>query len=320
MRDYVDDFVSICTRRQAQHLWDSFIQMLHKLGLKPSQTPGHICPPSTRFVGLGIQFDLEANTISIPIQKVDDITALLQLWRFRLSASLRDLQVLLGKLLHVCRVVRSGRLQLSRMLETLRRCAQKGAPVSLDNNFFLDLRWWEQNLSSWNGVSILEFTDFENMVALDASTDGGLTGGPGLGGVNFMAGQYFKCEVPVEWRDWHISDLELVCHLVAIRLWGYQWSGLRVWGLTDSEPCELLLRHGRSRINRRLQMAREIASLEHRLQFVWVSGPIRSKENVLPDCLSRWRDPERRQTFWQTCRDLGLHLTECFVSPDMLFF
>ena len=135
-----------------------------------------------------------------------------------------------------------------------------------------------------------------------------------------MTNQYFKCEVPVEWKDWHISDLELVCHLIAIRLWGDQWSGLRVWGLTDSEPCELLLRHGRSRINRRLQMARAISSLEHRLQFLWVSGPIRSKENVLPDCLSRWRDPERRQTFWQTCMDLGLHLTECFVSPDMFSF
>ena len=246
--------------------------------------------------------------------------ALLQLWRYRITASLHDLQVLLGKLLHVCRVVRSGRLQLSRMLDTLRRCMSRGSPVSLDNNFILDLRWWEDNLTSWNGVSFLQFKDFQNSVALDASTDGGLSGGPGLGGFNFMCQEFFKCDAPEEWRDWHISDLELVCHIIAIRLWAENWSGLQVWGLTDSEPCELLLRHGRSRVNRRLQMARTIASLEHRMQFVWVSGPIRSKDNVLPDCLSRWNSPERRDTFWRTCADLGIHPTERRVSLDMLLF
>ena len=276
LRDYVDDFIGICTKKQSEHLWDSFHNLLQRLGLKPSETPGHLCPPSAQFVGLGIQFDLQANTISIPCEKLADVIALLQLWRFKLAANSHDLQALLGKLLHVCRVVRSGRLQLSRMLDTLRRCLlNNGSAISLDNNFFLDLRWWEDNLTAWNGVSLLLFKDHQNMVALDASTDGSFDGGPGLGGFNFMSQEFFKCGVPEEWRNWHISDLELVCHIIAIRLWGIDWSGLQVWGLTDSEPCELLLRHGRSRVNRRLQMARTIASLEHRLQFIWVSGPIR---------------------------------------------
>ena len=320
MVDYVDDFISICPQRHAQHLWQSFSDLLRKLGLKPSLTPGHLVPPSTKFVGLGILFDLEENTISVPPEKLEATKDLIQLWLRKLEASKQELQSLLGKLLHVCRVVRSGRLLLSRMLETYRRCTQAGHPVRLDNNFVLDLLWWHENLSQWNGVSFLEFQDFQNKVALDASTDGALGGGPGLGGFNFMCNEWFKCEVPAEFSNWHIADLELLAHLVAIRLWGSSWAGLKIYGLTDSEPCELLLRHGRSRVNLRLAIARTISSLEHRLNFQWVSSGIRSSNNVLPDCASRWRDPERRDTFFQTCRELDICPLERYIPSEYFLF
>jgi hypothetical protein len=126
--------------------------------------------------------------------------------------------------------------------------------------------------------------------------------------------------VPAFMSKWFICDLELFAHIIAIWLWGPEWSRMRVWGLTDSEPSELLLRHGRSRVDLRIQLARVIASLEHRLSFCWVSGPIRSADNVLPDCLSRWGDPEHRDTFWWTWALLGVPPVECVVTPDMFFF
>jgi hypothetical protein len=320
MRPYVDDFICVCPLRFANHLWNAFLQMLERLGLMPSETAGHVCPPATTFVGLGILFNLENNTISIPPEKLKDVLNLLRLWKFKLEANLHDLQVLLGKLLHVCRVVRSGRLQLSRMLDTLRRAARLNAVVPLDTNFGLDLQWWSDNLVEWNGVSFLSFGDFGNMVTLDASTDGAVGGGPGLGGVCWFLNQWFKTPVPDECQDWIIADLELLAHVVAFRLWGSAWCGLKIHGLTDSEPCELLLRHGRSRINHRLAMARFVAAMEHRLQFQWVSGGIRSADNVLADCASRWRDPERRETFWTTCARLNICPTERVVSCDMFSF
>jgi hypothetical protein len=320
MRPYVDDFIGVCLARLADHLWTAFLALLDRLGLKPSETPGHVCPPSTRFIALGIQFDLCKNTIAIPADKLSDIVGLLRLWRWKLEASLRDLQSLLGKLLHVCRVVRSGRLQLSRMLDTMRRAERLQSVVPLDTNFGLDLLWWSENLETWNGVSFLEFRDFHHMVTLDASTNGAVGGGPGLGGVCWFLGLWFKCGVPLECSDWFIADLELLAHIVAFRLWGAAWYGLKIHGLTDSEPCELLLRHGRSRVNKRLQMARAIASMEHRLQFQWVSGAIRSADNVLADCASRWGDPERRETFWRTCQGANICLQEMAVSCDMFSF
>jgi hypothetical protein len=206
------------------------------------------------------------------------------------------------------------------MLDTLHRCIASNSVVTLDKNFRCDLDWWSSNLQHWNRVSFLDFAQHHNKVALDASTDGALDGGPGIGGFNFITNEWFKSTVPIHMQDWHISDLELIAHIIAIRLWGHHWRGFQIWGLTDSKPAQFLLHYGRSRVNRCLQMARTIASLEHQLGFMWVSGPIRSKENILPDCASRWHDPERRTTFWKTCEDLHIVPIERSVSPLMFVY
>jgi hypothetical protein len=67
-------------------------------------------------------------------------------------------------------------------------------------------------------------------------------------------------------------------------------------------------------------MARAVSAMEHTGQFLWISAPIRLKDNVLADCASRWRDPERRRTFWHTCRELHLAPSELPVLPHMFLF
>jgi hypothetical protein len=67
-------------------------------------------------------------------------------------------------------------------------------------------------------------------------------------------------------------------------------------------------------------MARFVSSSEHQFDFMWISGPVRSKDNVLADCASRWRDPERHETFWQTCKDLGIVPSEIQVDLNMFSF
>ena len=116
---------------------------------------------------------------------------------------------------------------------------------------------------------------------------------------------------------WPICDLELAAHLICCFLWGHEWSGLEIWGLTDSEQTEYFLRNGRSRINRRLHMGRTLTALHLAGNYLWVPDGVRSAQNVLPDCASRWRDPERRQTFWQECADLNVVPHERTVTMDM---
>ena len=277
---YVDDLGGIALEKNADYLWNTLLDTINSLGLSPSATPGHLCPPSSSFVFLGVLFDLDKNTISIPPEKLQKISLLVLSWMDKTEASLKELQQLLGSLLNVSRVIRSGRLFVARMLDSLRR-AYHIRVVPLDASFRSDLLWWAQALESWNGVSYLEFHQFSNCIALDASTDGWWSGSPGVGGFNFVSNQFFKTGVPTECQGWHIADLELLGHLICIHLWGSSFRGYQIYGLTDSEPCEWFLRNGRSRIDVRLRMGRTICFLEHEWGFQWIPGGIRSAENVL---------------------------------------
>ena len=315
---YVDDLGGVSLEKDADYLWSALLDSINGLGLAPSATPGHLSPPSTSFVFLGVLFDLEKNTIAIPTEKLQKISLLLASWLGKSEATLKELQQLLGSLLNVSRVIRSGRLFVSRMLDTLQR-AYHIRSVPLDSGFRLDLLWWAQALESWNGVSFLDFDQFKNCVALDASTDGWWASEPGIGGFNFVSNQFFKTGVPAICRDWHIADLELLGHLLCAHLWGSSFHGKQIYGLTDSEPCEWFLRNGRSRIDIRLRMGRTLCFMEHKLGFLWVPYGVRSAQNVLPDCLSRWASPERRQTFQAYLKQLNITDATEIRVPEFAF-
>ena len=315
---YVDDFIAFAPESRAEFLWAALQEVVTQLGLAPSSTPGHLSPPNTVFTGLGVQFDLVNNTIALPPTKLASIIALVDKWSGKTEASLNELQQLLGSLHHCSKVVRSGRLFVSRMLDTLRRAMCVGN-VPLDSAFRLDLEWWAEALRNWNGVSFLEFSDYGNRIALDASTGGFSEGRPGIGGFNFKTNEYFKLEVPPALRSWHICDLELVAHLVCCHLWGATFRGCKIYGLTDSEPAEWFIRNGCSRIDRRLRIGRTLNHMEHRLGFLWYPAGIRSAQNVLPDCLSRWASAERRATFAAYLKQFNIvNPIERDVFPFML--
>ena len=233
IKPYVDDFLEMFPRSLAIYLWNLLLDLVQELGLPLSSTPGHVVPPSQQFLGLGWAFDLATNTVAVPEDKLVELQEILGSWEHRCNASLKDLQRLLGKLHFVSQVVRPGRLHVSRMLDTLRRAEHTGKPTSLDVEFKLDIAWWTENLRHWSGTSTLRFADHQNKVATDASTDGALYGGPGLGGYNFITNEWFKCGVPPEMQDWTICDLELAAITICVLLWGHQWAGQKIWGLSS---------------------------------------------------------------------------------------
>ena len=116
--------------------------------------------------------------------------------------------------------------------------------------------------------------------------------------------------------DWDIGDLELVNHLVVARVWGPTWDGVEVTGYTDNQSAMHLLRHGRSRSELRLDIAREFASLQQHFHFLWRSEYVNTKDNVLSDCLSRWGSDSARETFAQ--QTAGTRISEIFIPDSFL--
>ena len=73
--------------------------------------------PSTCLKFLGIEIDTQWRCLRLPQDKLADLKQLVSNWIEKKSCSLGDLQSLVGKLQHACKVVRPGRTFLRRMFE-----------------------------------------------------------------------------------------------------------------------------------------------------------------------------------------------------------
>ena len=174
----------------------------------------------------------------------------------------------------------------------------------LDSDFMSDIRWWQSAVVSRNGVCFL-VPDATIHISLDASTDGWFQGKPGLGAYNHANHEYFAVTPPDEFSELTIADLELLAHVVSVRLWGPGWKGSEVAIHTDNMATFFLLTNGRSRDDRRLRMSRCIATSEIQCQYRIVPKWIPTTENTLADALSRIADPSQRKRFQDHCDRLG---------------
>ena len=206
---------------------------------------------------------------------------------------------------------------VSRMLSDL-RAAYKVFPkqVTLSDEFRKDLQWWKFQLGFWNGKSILDYSERKGIITLDASKFGDYENKPGVGAYNFDTHEYYHRPVPAHMVGWDIGTLELVNHLVVARVWGPTWAGVEVTGYTDNQAAMHLFRHGRSRSELRLDIARDFANIQQKFNFLWISDFVSTKDNVLSDCLSRWGSARARDQFRQLTADFNT--AEIFI-PDSFF-
>ena len=311
---YIDDFLAFVPESLAQLQFDAAIHLAHSLGLRLSQTPGHVSPPNAVCECLGILYNTDCNTMELPQDKVDDILAILKSWLSRTNASEHELSVLCGKLLYCSQVIFAGRLFLNRCLAAKRFAATLPRPAILTQDFFQDINWWLAAVKNRNGVSFL-VPESEAHISLDASSNGWFQGKPGLGGYNHHIHQFFSCTVPDEMSSWSIADLELLAHVVAYHLWAPKWELQYVTIHTDNQACFWLLTKGRSREDRRLCMSRWLSMEQVDKNFRAVSEWIPTTENSIADALSRPADPEQEKAFKDYCRTLSIAPTRCHVQP-----
>ena len=320
---YIDDSIAIVVESNATWLYNSFIELTKKLTLQLSTTPGHISPPSTTVVALGVEYDTRENRISLPQAKLEALLALLQEWLDRDTATSRELASLVGKLLWAAQVVPPGRLFLGRALALKRQVDAQGGgryapkrPTQLDQDFKLDIRWWFSMVRGWNGRSFLEARHTGD-VATDASSHNWYDGGPGLGAFSYVNNQYFATGVPAKFKNWNICDLELLVILIAVRVWGPGWAGYEVDLLTDNESCRHLLLGGKSRDSGRLAMARLIVGEQFRGGFRVSPSRITTEKNTLADALSRLGDNGKWELFHQTVAGYGAVPTRINLNPSV---
>ena len=116
---YLDDFIVVGSpgTPECGDAMATLLETCANLGVPVAQHK--LDGPTTCLTFLGIVVDTAVGELRIPTDKLQRLQAMLQEWGDRKACGRRQLESLVGLLNHACKVVRSGRSFLRRMLDLL---------------------------------------------------------------------------------------------------------------------------------------------------------------------------------------------------------
>lgn len=226
----------------------------------------------------------------------------------RSSATRLELQSLAGYLTHCSYVVRGGRVSTRRIIDLIRRLSYDREVGQLDINIRADLDWWLCFARVFNGrAGVIHDSLVESYFFC---TDASQTGFGAVFGNDFFLGTWAIPNVSLHpwvhsphWApppthdvmDSNINVLEFWPVIWAVVRWGHLWRGRKIVLYTDNNQVLVALNTNRSRNTVIMGWLREIfwSSFVH--NFFIVAKRISSKDNILPDCLSRFSNDSARR-------------------------
>ena len=167
---YLDDIVVVAPDSATAHTqYDRVRALLVELGLPEAVEKAQT--PSTAVRWLGIDVDAAAMTLAIPHDKVQDALEAVKRFTSARSINKRQLQSLIGKLVHVAKCVTPARIFISHLLQALRAFGDRWyMPVSTDMR--ADLAWFLEFVESWNGLSLIPAAHPHKSMQVDACLTG----------------------------------------------------------------------------------------------------------------------------------------------------
>ena len=233
--NYIDDILGIDVPSKIDESFDALRHVLADLGFQISQKK--LQAPTTRLNCLGIVVDTVNFTVSVPPDKLQEISNKCLHWRHKKHCNKKQLQSLLGSLLYISKCVRTSRFFLNRLLEVLRSMEdKKQVPITLEAQ--RDINWFIKFLPQYNGVTFFDQKPVQYSIELDASLQG-------LGAR--WGNQVYAMSLPLGYLDLQIVHLEMLNILAAIRVWQDHWRDKKVGIACDNWAVVQVLNIGRTR-------------------------------------------------------------------------
>lgn len=279
---YLDDFIGVSPAFNAQTDFQALSDLLSSLGLQESSEKAY--PPSPVMICLGVELNTDALTLSVSPGRLCELEQLLEQWIHKRTATKAALQSLVGKLIFISKCVRQSRIFIARILILLRKGLFNHHHVNLTAEFRKDIAWWRRFLRAYNGVSMISTAQWSSPGEV-FTTDACLTGCGGLCG-----DQYFHAAFPsfVVQQTLDINCLELLTIIVALKLWGLRWSGLRLTVRCDNAVAVTVLNTGWCRNSFLNSCLRELCYLAAIHEFEIRAVHVPGVSNCYADILSRW--------------------------------
>ena len=152
-------------------------------------------------------------------------------------------------------------------------------PIRLNQEFFLDLAWWQEFFQSWSGCSFLQYPQWAPLPDFEVSSDA--SGALGYGAIfqcHWFSGAWLPTQVSQS-----IEYKELFPIIVAAYLWGPLWASKPVNFLSDNCSVVEILRSGTSRAPTIMSLVHYLSLLAAHHSFSFTASPVRGKSNP-----SRW--------------------------------
>ena len=274
---YLDDIILISPdRSKAEADFDTARRLLRQLSLPEAEAKAQA--PATKVKWLGVNIDTVEMSLAIPEEKITQVLSQVSRYASARSMTKKNLQSILGQLIHVAKCVRPARLFVARLLEALRACT--GTYINVNADMRADFRWFQEFCAQLNGKSYVPAPD----PAKDIYVDACLSGIGGSDGTHAYAGQV----APVEDGAVNITQLEAANVIVALHtLLSYADAGSHVRVHCDNMAAVQVLQTGRGKNRVLLDCARAAwmvqAVLDIQISYVHVPG----ENNELADSLSR---------------------------------
>ena len=97
-------------------------------------------------------------SIEVPQEKLIATMALLTAWGSRRTCTKRELKSLIGKLGHISKVARPGRMFCRRLIDLSTTVQKMHHHITLNAQARADIQWWFDFLPEWSAISMIPHT------------------------------------------------------------------------------------------------------------------------------------------------------------------
>ena len=289
--NYLDDFGSAEHKDDAWNSFNLMTRIMQSIGAQ--EAPEKSVAPTTRIEFLGNMVDTQKMTLEVSEHRMIELAELLEVWNGKQKCNKKQMQSLIGKLSFVTNCVRGGRIFISRLIDCLKEFSDKEYRC-IGQETKKDISWWQKFLPTFNGVSMLWLYDRMQPNSLLAS-DASLIGRGGTCGKEYC---HFRFSENILLQTDNITQRELFTIMVVVKIWCKKLKGHRVRFFTDNEAAMYAINNGSTSDAFMMKCLHEIALISANNEILLKAVHISTKNNVIPDALSRWYiNSESKRTF-----------------------
>lgn len=240
--------------------------------------------PTTRAQLHGLIVDSNQMLVILPQDKKDKAIQLLNQMSKQKSATLNQLQILIGTLQFATKAIISGRTFLRRLIDLTKGIKGKHHHIRLNTEARLDIKMWLSFLVSFNGKRIISPQYWVKSSHLRFFSDASGSGFAAINGSSWFMGTF-----PPSWKNVNIATKELLPITLSFRMWSTKLKGSNLIFMVDNMSIVNILQSQTSKDPEIMNLLRPmvVSSMINDVQFYAFHIP--GKSNTIADLMSRFQ-------------------------------